>query len=190
MGAWGSVPAVGGARVLEAPPDSAHRVVRAALAGPRPWRGRGSAPADPLLDRHRPSTRRYAVSLSEMARHVALVSKAACQCRIGERRPPADQRADPVEAAHHEVSVRARPQKCPKVPGERQAAQARDRFQLLGPHRLVQAGIEERAGRVDSAPVPGQELPSLDRGIGRSKRLGEVEHDLIEAVFRDRRAPA
>jgi hypothetical protein len=51
---------------------------------------------------------------------------------------------------------------------------------------LLRTGVEERAGRLGGAPVPGGELASGNRRVGRRKGVGEVEHDLIEVQILER----
>src|SRR6516225_4347410 len=118
---------------------------------------------------------------------MALVSETARERGLDQRRAAPYQGARPIEPAHEEISIGARPQAEAEMPCQDIAREPCRRFQLRRVDACPEAGIEEVARLLHGRPVPRPEPLPHFRGIGRGEGICEAEDDLVamEILQRD-----
>ena len=129
---------------------------------------------------------RDAIGLPELARHVALVGKAAGERRVRQGRTLPDQCACAVEAPHRQIAVRTGAETGAEMARERVAREACRMFQS-GRRHCAFGSIEKVAGNIDGAQAGTPNPARCARRIRSRERQREIGNDLRALQILQRR---
>ena len=115
----------------------------------------------------------------ELARHVALIGKAAHDGCLDEGMTGNDRRFGTVEAAHGQVAIGAGPEPDAEMAGKRVAVEAGHGFQFLGCNGAHEVFVKEPARQINR-PCRGRGgCPGGQRRVKGEERVGDRGDDLV-----------